>query len=288
MLKNNMKTENYNGSDATGNSGETSRVLTLLNTRSTRDDGLLIVVDTFVLHPSIDFTISHKISSSQVTFLNPLFNSQRITITYEVISYGITEEFVGSNATGNNGELNRTITLSNIQKTVDGGMYVIVNGAYLIPASDYTIVHNSSSSIITFLNPLFDVQPIIVTYITAGVGGIIPLDIASINNEISYFGTSVTLRVVTDSSYSKWGDATESNSDSTKVAFVQVLRQEDELIKEGIFQSGDKIFWFKGDETNIIRGNRIRHNALWYEINEVIEHDIASTTYVLEARTRKI
>ncbi len=60
------------------------------------------------------------------------------------------------------------------------------------------------------------------------------------------------------------------------------------MVKEGVFQSGDKLFWFKGDETNISRGNRIQHNSLWYEIIEVIEHDVAGTTYVLEARTRKI
>lgn len=113
------------------------------------------------------------------------------------------------------------------------------------------------------------------------------LDVQSITNEISYYGTNVTVRTITDASYSKWGDPTESTSNVSKTAFVQVLRQEDELVKEGIFQAGDKLFWFKGNESNISRGNRIYHNSLWYEIVEVLEHDVGGTTYILEARTKK-
>lgn len=114
------------------------------------------------------------------------------------------------------------------------------------------------------------------------------LDVQSITNEINYYGTSITLRTVTDSSYSKWGDATESTSDSTKTAFVQTLTSEDQYVKEGIFQAGDKIFWFKGNETNINSGNRIQHNNLWYEITKVIDHGVGGTTYVIEVQVRKI
>ncbi len=113
-------------------------------------------------------------------------------------------------------------------------------------------------------------------------------DIPTIYKELLDFGTTITLRTVTDSSYSKYGDATETTSDSNKTAFVQVLRQEDDLVKEGVFQTGDKIFWFKGDESNIDRGNRIQHNSKWYEIVETIEHEIGGTIYVIEARTKKI
>ncbi len=114
------------------------------------------------------------------------------------------------------------------------------------------------------------------------------LSVQCITNEIDYYGESVTLRTITDSEYSDWGDATEGTSNASKNAFVQVLTQEDELVKEAIFQSGDKIFWFKGDETNIARGNRIQHNSLWVEITEIIEHDAAGTTFIREARTKKV
>jgi len=114
------------------------------------------------------------------------------------------------------------------------------------------------------------------------------LDTQSIANEISYYGESVTVRAITDTSYSDWGDATETTSDSIKTAFVQILDQADEFVREGIFQSGDKIFWFKGDETELSRGNRIKHNGSWYEVMEVIEHLVAGNIYVVEARTRKV
>ena len=114
------------------------------------------------------------------------------------------------------------------------------------------------------------------------------LDLQSITNEIVYFGTSVTLKVVTDSSYSDHGDATESTSNTTKSAFVQILSQTYDLVKEGVFQAGDKIFWFKGNETNISRGNRIHHSSLWYEITNVIPHEIGGTTYIIEAHVKKI
>ena len=114
------------------------------------------------------------------------------------------------------------------------------------------------------------------------------LDVQSLTNEISYYGTSVTLTIVTDSSYSKWGAPVETTSTETKTAVVQILSQDDKLIKEGIFQAGDKLFWFKGNETNISRGNRITHDSKVYEIVEVIMHDAASTTFIIEARTQKV
>jgi len=115
------------------------------------------------------------------------------------------------------------------------------------------------------------------------------LDIQSITNEIDYFGDTITLRTVTDSSYSKWGDASESALDTTGLkAFVQILTQADDLVKEGVFQSGDKLFWFKGDQANLSRGNRIIHDFKTYEIIEVLPYNVADTTYVLEIRTKKV
>ena len=114
------------------------------------------------------------------------------------------------------------------------------------------------------------------------------LDVQSMSNEISYYGSSVTLRTVTKTAYSAWGDSTETTSDATKTAVVQILRQEDELVKEGDFQAGDIIFWFKGDETNIVRGNRIQYLSNWYEITGLDQHAVGGTTFILEVKTKKI
>jgi len=115
------------------------------------------------------------------------------------------------------------------------------------------------------------------------------LDVRQIRKELEYYGNKVTIRVVTDEDYSKWGDATETLADTTEViAFAQYLTQEDDMVKEGTFQSGDILFWFKSDASNITRGNRIQFNSLWYEINEVVPHYAGDTIFALEARTKKI
>ena len=115
------------------------------------------------------------------------------------------------------------------------------------------------------------------------------LDVRDIRKEIEYYGSTITVRAVTDDSYSKWGDPTESTSDTENViAMVQTLTMDDELVREGIFQSGDIIFWVKSDSSNISRGNRIYWQSKWYEINEVIKHYMGDVLYSLEIRTRKI
>jgi len=116
---------------------------------------------------------------------------------------------------------------------------------------------------------------------------LVNIDLRSISREIESYGTSVTLRSVS-STYNERGDPTETTSDSTKTAFVQILTQSDDMVKEGIFRSGDKIFWFKGNETNISRGNRIVHASKTYEIIETLEHDAAGTTFIIEAKCKKV
>lgn len=118
---------------------------------------------------------------------------------------------------------------------------------------------------------------------------VLPLDQQFIINEIGHYGSTITIRTVTDASFSKWGDATETTADTVNVvAFVQVLSQADEMVREGIFQTGDKIFWFKPTENNISRGNRIIHGSNEYEIMEVFEHESGDVTYIVEARAKKV
>ena len=109
-----------------------------------------------------------------------------------------------------------------------------------------------------------------------------------ISNEINSFGESVTVRVVTKDSYSKWGDATESTSDTTSVkCFMNVMTQDDQEVKEGIFKAGDIRFWFKGDQT-INRGDRIYWNSAWYQVDEIIPLVLAGTTLTKEAMVSKV
>jgi len=114
------------------------------------------------------------------------------------------------------------------------------------------------------------------------------VDTAFINNEIDNLGESVTVRVVTKDSYSNWGDATESTSDTTSVkCFMNFMNQDDQEVKEGIFQAGDIRFWFKGNQT-INRGDRIQYGGEWYQVNEILPIVLSGTTLIKDVRVEKV
>ena len=109
-----------------------------------------------------------------------------------------------------------------------------------------------------------------------------------INKEIDNLGESVTVRVVTKDSYSKWGDATESTSDTASVkCFMNVMTQDDDEVKEGIFKAGDIRFWFKGNQT-ISRGDRIQYNSNWYEVENILPIVLGGTTLINDVRVLKV
>ena len=75
-----------------------------------------------------------------------------------------TETKLGSNCSGNDGDGNRTLTLSNIALTQDDGLLVSAGYSVLAKGVDFTISHLNVSSIITFLNAVYNNQSIVVTY----------------------------------------------------------------------------------------------------------------------------
>jgi hypothetical protein len=206
-----------------------------------------------------------------------------------------TESYTGDDCTGNDGGTNRTLTLDNDIITLDNGLAVHVDGYFLHPTSDFTIDHNSQNSIITFLNAIFDSQKITVSYVTSGTAegtsgesGVLPFDSQLWNNEIDYSGETVTITVVVDDSYSDYGDATESTSNTTNVkAMVNDLTAEEIKQTEGILTGGDKIFFFKGNQGNITDGNRVVHDSVTYEIVRVLKRQTAGITFVQEAWGKK-
>ncbi len=199
-----------------------------------------------------------------------------------------TEQFTGSDATGSSGASGRIITLSNTGLTSSQSFEVFVSGLFLNLTVDYTVSHSATSTVITFVNGLWNDQDITASYdITsipsAGASGILPLDTQLINNEINYFGDTVTLRVVTDSSYSDYGDATESTSDSSVKAVVNDFTDDEIKENEGIIRGDSKRFFLQNTETTINEGNRIVFDSITYEIIKVVEGKMAGNTYTLEA-----
>jgi len=207
-----------------------------------------------------------------------------------------TEQYTGSDLSGSSGALNRTLTLSNTNTTIDNGLLIIIDN-FALQTTQFSIVHNGSSSVITFLTEQFDESKFTIYYETTASGdggvatvGILPLDMQLLINEINYFGDEVTLRIITkDTTTSDYGDAIETSSDSTGLrATVNVLTQDDEVVKEGNFQSGDKRFFFKPTQVGLNRGNRIYHSSRWYEIDSTEEHTFGDIQYSVEVLARKV
>jgi len=75
-----------------------------------------------------------------------------------------TEDYTGANLTGTSGNKNRTLTLANTIKTVGGRFLVTHSGSYLYIDLDYTVVHNDTGTVITFLIKVYNDTPISVSY----------------------------------------------------------------------------------------------------------------------------
>lgn len=79
-----------------------------------------------------------------------------------------TESKRGSDCSGTDGTANRVLTLANTSLTTDDGFMVFVGGLRLVPTTEYTVSHLSSSSTVTFLNVVYDSDYIVVSYIQSG------------------------------------------------------------------------------------------------------------------------
>jgi len=75
-----------------------------------------------------------------------------------------TENYTGADCTESSGASNRTLILANTGTTYQSGFLVYVSGLALTLTTEYTVVHNSSSSVITFLNGMWDDLSIIINY----------------------------------------------------------------------------------------------------------------------------
>lgn len=89
-----IKTEYYTGSDCTKNSGDKNRVLTLSNKGTTSSNGFLVYVSGLALSLSSDYTVVHKSESSEITFLNPLWDDMTIVVQYYENYLGISGDFI--------------------------------------------------------------------------------------------------------------------------------------------------------------------------------------------------
>lgn len=78
----NVKTYDGTGADCSGSSYDSNRVLTLSNTGLTRQSGFLVYASGLALGLTTEYTVSHKSSSTEITFLNPLTDTMTIIVQY--------------------------------------------------------------------------------------------------------------------------------------------------------------------------------------------------------------
>ena len=111
--------------------------------------------------------------------------------------------------------------------------------------------------------------------------------------EIDDVGNDIEIEEITATSYNKYGDATETTGTIKGLKAVwQVLTFEDKMVQEGLYRSGDALFFISVNEKTkcgIKQKNKIIYNYQKFEIMEIVphEHD-GDTTFIYEVRAQRI
>lgn len=200
-----------------------------------------------------------------------------------------TENKNGSDCSGNNGETNRVLTLSNTGLTQSSGFLVYVNGLAQTENVGYTVNHLSSSTTVTFLDKIFNSTPIIVQYYQTQVSSI--LSTRFIEKDLESKGNTITITEVSRSTGTdEYRLETDTETDHTEIpSFVQILDESDESVKQGEARSGDLIFYIGATyESYCTQGNKITYDSKTYQITDVRKFDVKNTTYLIECRVSQI
>ena len=130
---------NYVGSDCSGNNGEINRTLS--------GNPTMIFLDNKILHPTENYTITDEV----ITFNLKLWDNQNITLV-TAVPVATNGNHTGSDCSGNNGEINRTLAISGITNNC----FIAVDNNILHPSIDFTI----ESETITFKKNVWNNQKI--------------------------------------------------------------------------------------------------------------------------------
>ncbi|MHA1302301.1 MAG: hypothetical protein ACTSPI_01180 [Candidatus Heimdallarchaeaceae archaeon] len=184
-----------------------------------------------------------------------------------------TENYTGSDCTGNDGATNRVLTLSNTGNTVPGGFLVYASGLALSLTTEYTVVHNNTGTQITFLNRMWDDMEIIVNYYQSVVPGV---GTDFVNGPLSDFGVVATrtpVTVTTDFHGNKtYTDGTDEDID---IVF-EPYNEKHNLDKPGLTKVYDARIFLKPDAT-LNKYDKITYDSKVYRVEEVSVRDFDGT-----------
>jgi len=189
-----------------------------------------------------------------------------------------TEHYTGSDCTGSSGGASRTLTISNTGTTTGNGFLVYLSGLSLALTSEYSVNHNSSSSVITFVVPVWNDQNIVVQYTqqiqSAGSQG---SSDDFINGPLADFGVDVVRTPVTTTT-DFHGDKTYSDeSDETiSVVFMNPTKKYD-LDKGGLTEVYDAKMYIQQDQT-MNKYDKITYDSKVYRVETVSKRNFNGNT----------
>ena len=132
----NLQYYNYYGSNFNGINGAVNRTIN-------QSGAGMVTVDNFYLHPNIDYVIEGNF----VKILKPLFNTQIVTIYVDTTL--VSNNYLGIELSGANGQTGRTLNTNNAQ-------IVVVDNFILHPLLQYT----NNGTLINFSINIFNNQVI--------------------------------------------------------------------------------------------------------------------------------
>jgi hypothetical protein len=189
-----------------------------------------------------------------------------------------TEHYTGTNCTGSDGGSNRTLTISNTGTTSDNGFWVYTSGLALALTTEYTVDHNSSSTVITFLKPVWNDQTIAVHYTQqiTGIGSQATSD-DFINGPLADFGVTVVRTPVTMST-NFHGDKTYTDGTNENIEVVfENPNKKFPLDRSGLTEVYDARMFTKSDQT-INKYDKITYDSKVYRVDTVSKKNFDGNT----------
>ena len=189
-----------------------------------------------------------------------------------------TEQFDGSDCSGSDGAAARTLTLTNTALTQQDGFLVSVAGLNLSLTDEYTISHNSTATVITFVNAVYDDSLIVVNYFQALEGsgtGTTGNDFD--NGPLDGLGVTVVrtpVTVTTDFSGNK--TYTDGSTNDVTAVFSNPSKKY-MLDKAGLTEAFDAQLFVTDSET-ITKYDKITYNSNTYRVDNVTLKKFGSTS----------
>ena len=179
----------------------------------------------------------------------------------------------GADLSGSDGQANRVLTLSNTQLTQQNGFLVYASGLALALTTEYTVSHLSSSTIITFLNRLWDDMTVVVSYYQGVIAGLGSDFVNGPLNDLGVLAVRTPVTVTTDFH----GNKTYTDGVNVNISIVLApYKVKYDLDEAGLTKVYDAVAYFNHDVT-LNKYDKITHDSKVYRVDAVSPRDFNGT-----------